>query len=276
MTVFAAARILLALLAIGMLSACETPFASLDSGSDIERTWSRAVVVLPPSRGGEAPLLGRLGDSDLAARVAQYPQDAKLPTVFYLHGCTGIGKFEFFKTLARAGYVVIAPDSMARRYRPLQCDPKTQTGGYNRFVYDFRLAEVSFGLDRLQQFPWVDRANLFLIGISEGGVAAALYRGDEFRARVIAQWTCSGAEIVEGLDAPMDEPILAIVSNSDPWYDPTRTNLQKGDCGAFFGARPGSSSYILSNGGDAQHDIFTTEQSLNAILDFLRKNTAPG
>jgi dienelactone hydrolase len=260
---------LIAALAALILSACQ----GLESRPDIELTWQNAVVALPPSRGGEEPFIGRLSDSGVLARVASYPAGTKLATVFYLHGCTGLGKFKFFRTLARAGYAVIAPDSMARRFRPLQCDPGTRTGGFNLFVYDFRLTEISFGLNRVHRLPWVDRNNLFLIGISEGGVAAALYRGDEFRARVIAQWTCSGASIIEGLGAPPDEPVLAIVHADDPWYDPQQTNLQKGDCGAFFGARPGSNSYVLSGG--AQHDIFTTEQSLNAILDFLKRNRAP-
>lgn len=267
-------RALLVMLAAGLAAACQGPVGVLDSRPDIELTWQRAMVALPPSTGGEEPFIGRLSDSGVAARVARYPLGTRLPTVFYSHGCTGLGKTEFFKALARAGYAVIAPDSMARRYRPLQCDPKTQTGGFNLFVYDFRLTEISFGLDRLHRLTWVDRRNLFLIGISEGGVAAALYRGDEFRARVIAQWTCSGASIVEGLGAPPDEPVLAIVQAGDPWYDPKRTNLQQGDCGAHFGARPGSNSYVLSGG--PQHDIFTSRQSLNAILDFLRKNRAPG
>ncbi len=266
-------RWLVVVLFAALLGACQAPIPGLDSRPDIELTWARAVVALPPSKGGEEPFVGRLSDSGVAARVASYPLGTRLPTVFYSHGCTGLGKFEFFKALARQGYAVIAPDSMARRYRPLQCDPETQTGGFNLFVYDFRLTEISFGLDRLHQLAWVDRDNLFLIGISEGGVAAALYRGDEFRARVIAQWTCSGASIVEGIGAPPNEPVLAIVYDGDPWYDPKRTNLQKGDCGVYFGSRPGSSSFVLSGG--VQHDIFTTEQSLNAILEFLNNNRTP-
>lgn len=102
-----------------------------------------------------------------------------------------------FRRLADAGFVVIAPDSLARRYRPLQCDPKTQTGGYNLFVYDFRQAEINYAVQRLLEMPWVASGNMFLVGTSEGGVATALYRGDEFRARVVTQWTCSGRSIVD-------------------------------------------------------------------------------
>lgn len=263
-------RLICLIMASGLMAACEAPVAMLDSRPDIELTWEKAVVALPPSRSGEEPFVGRLSDAGVAKRVASYPLVTRLPTVFYSHGCTGLGKFEFFKALAAAGFAVIAPDSMARRYRPLQCDPKTQTGGFNLFVYDFRLTEISFGLDRLHRLAWVDRSNLFLIGISEGGVAAALYRGDEFRARVIAQWTCSGAPIVEGLGAPQGEPVLAIVHSGDPWYDAKKTKLQRGDCGAWFGGRQGSRSYVLRGG--SQHDVFTSEQSLKAILDFLNTN----
>jgi dienelactone hydrolase len=240
------------------------------SYSDIELTWHQAIVALPPSERGEEAYVGRLGNSEVAARVKRYPFGTRLPLVVYLHGCTGIGQIGFLRSLARAGYAVIAPDSMARRFRPLQCDPETLTGGYNRFVYDFRLTEVSFGLNRLQYMDWIDPNNLFLIGISEGGVAAALYRGDEFRARVIAQWTCRGAPIVEGLAAPVDEPILAIVNDADPWYSPKRTNLQTGNCGNFFGLRSGSSSLVLA--GSAEHNVLANSGNWLTILKFLNSN----
>ena len=68
-----------------------------------------------------------------------------------------------------------------RVWRPMQCDPKTLTGGYNMFVFDFRMAEISYSLERLWLLPWVDHDRLALMGTSEGGVASALYRGNEFK-----------------------------------------------------------------------------------------------
>ena len=255
-------------LVLALLSSCKAPIPIIDPRPDIELTWAEAEVALPPFRSGEDVLLANLEDKAVKDRLASLPRQAALPVILYAHGCTGIGSGPFFKILARAGYVVIAPDSMARRYRPLQCDPKTQTGGYNRFVYDFRLTEISFALDRLKRLSWVDQHKVFLIGVSEGGVAAALYRGDEFRARVIAQWTCTGAPLEEGIFAPLDEPVLSIVRDADPWYDKSRTRNQRGDCGAFMRGRTNSRSIVLK-GGD--HNILGERENVRTILKFLEE-----
>ena len=240
-----------------------------DPRSDLELTWDKAVIALP-ARGSRAVQVGTIEEIDLAARLAVLAQVDKLPVVLYLHGCTGIGNFDFFEALAGAGYVVIAPDSMARRFRPLQCEPESRTGGFNLFVYDFRQAEIGFALDRLGAIEAIDGRNLFLVGTSEGGVATALYHGDEFRARVIAQWTCTGVPRVRGIAAPSVTPILAIVRAGDPWYESSRAPDQAGDCGAFMRDRPGSRSIVLEGGGG--HDVFADPGIVHAILAFLGAN----
>ncbi|WP_439814097.1 dienelactone hydrolase family protein [Zavarzinia sp. CC-PAN008] len=252
----------LALLAAG----CQTaPPPAQPVLSDIELTWQEAMVALPPAD-GEAVV-----PIKMAALEAQGPlRRGPFPTVVYLHGCTGLGDTTILKVLAAAGYAVIAPDSMARRYRPLQCDPTTRTGGYNLFVYDFRQEEIAFAVHQMPQFDWIDMRQLYLVGASEGGVAAALYRGDAFRARVIAQWTCHGSPLVAGLDAPPWVPVLAIVRSSDPWYSESQTRAQNGDCGAFMNQSNGSRSLILQGG--AGHDVLGDPQAQGAIVHFLNQN----
>ena len=159
------------------LSACDTPLFA--TSSDLERTWTRALVLLPA--GGSAPPIAvRMGSGRIERWRSARAHRSKVPAIIYMHGCTGLGDIPLLEALARAGFAVIAPDSMARRYRPLQCDPKTRTGGQNLFVYNLRQAEISFALERISSLDWVDRDGLFLVGVSEGAVATALYRGDEF------------------------------------------------------------------------------------------------
>ncbi len=246
-----------------LLAACAGSL--LGGRADLELTFDHAVIALPPTHQGGAVRLGQLEEIADPDAIS-----GRRPVVIYLHGCTGIGNYGFFKVLAGAGYVVVAPDSMARRFRPLQCDPRTNTGGHNLFIYDFRRAEIAYALQRLRRYSWIDWSNVFLIGTSEGGVAAALYRGDEFRARVIAQWTCIGGALVRGIAAPPETPILAIVRNNDPWYDPARTAGQRGDCGAFMASRPGSRSIVLS--GRQEHDVFGDPEIVREILRFLQAN----
>ena len=263
----APARVLAAAAALGLLAGCAGA-AFLDGRSDIERTWGEAVVALPPA-GAAGPALGRMGAPETREWIARHGRGVRLPTVLYMHGCTGIGNFAFFERLAEAGFAVIAPDSMARRFRPLQCDPETRTGGFNRFVYDFRQTEIAFALDRMAALDWIDRDNLFLVGTSEGGVAAALYRGGEFRARVIAQWTCHGAAIVEGIAAPPRVPVLAIIRSGDPWYGADRARGQQGHCGAFMDGRPDSRSIVIEGEGEAAHDVYDSTENVETIVRFL-------
>lgn len=257
-----------AILPLLVLAACGAVSPS-DSRSDLARTWDGATLVLPPL-GGTPIQLARMDQSAFGDPASARGAARRLPTVIYLHGCTGLGDLDFLKRLAAAGFAVIAPDSFARRYRPLQCDPKSKTGGHNLFVYEFRLAEIAFAVQRAVELAWVDRRNLFLIGSSEGGVAAALYRGDEFNARVIAQWTCNGAAIVRGIAAPPGEPILAIVHRDDPWYAANRTRGQGGDCGNFMGRQPTSRSIVLTGSGG--HDVFKDPSNVATILAFLNRH----
>ncbi len=141
----------------------------------------------------------------------------------------------------------------------------TRTGGRNLFFYDFRLEEVAFAVEELWTRRWADWDRMFLVGASEGGVAAALYRGDEFKARVIAQWTCTGSPHVAGIAAPLNEPILAVRSAQDTWYAALGVN---GDCRDAMAGRPGSRSLVLDL--PLGHDVFAEPSVTLLIVDFLR------
>jgi dienelactone hydrolase len=260
----------LAVLALG-LSACAS--GTPGGGADVQRTWREALVVLPQAAGGEAPGSFLQSSGAVARHLRKFPLGTRFPTVVFLHGCTGIGNLPFLEELARQGYAVVAPDSFARRYRPLQCDPETSRGGRNLFVYDFRSAELTYALERLPDLTWVDLDNLFLIGASEGGVTAALFRGDVFNARVIAQWTCTGAPLVAGIGAPRRTPILAIVRDDDPYYAPANTPGQQGHCGLHMTDRVKSQSLVVHAGaGDTAHDVLGDTGAVAAILEFLSEN----
>jgi hypothetical protein len=150
----------------------------------------------------------------------------------------------------------------------MQCDPKTRSGGYNLFVYDFRQAEINYAVQQLDGLGWLKADHKVLFGVSEGGVAAALYRGDAFDARVIGLWTCHGGALVRGLAAPEDEAILSIVEASDPWYEEGHTRLQDGDCGAFFGNRRNAVSLVLNDG--ERHNVFESKAARDGLAAFLK------
>ncbi|MBT4690593.1 MAG: hypothetical protein HOK21_19555 [Rhodospirillaceae bacterium] len=278
--IFCFARTMGLLLVSGLfLGACESetwnrsellnPAALTETNSDIARTFDLATIVLPRSKGQE-PLVGKLSDKAVQEHLDGLLPGRRYPTVLYMHGCTGLGRLTPLLAFAKAGFVVFAPNSFARRFRPLQCRPSEQTGGENIFVFDFRLVEISYALQRMAQLSWINNRRLFLVGTSEGGVAAALYRGEEFNARIISQWTCHGAPFIHGLAAPEGEPVLAIVRSDDPWYQPDRTSGQLGDCSKFF-KTPTRSKSLIIDGGGAAHDIWGHAGAMDAALEFLGK-----
>ena len=257
------------LLAVAVLTL--TP-AEAKPASDLERTWDRAGVATPPEDGRKSQYF-RMSSKEAVAFFEGY-HGGKTPIVLFMHGCTGFKSEDrkAMKKIAAAGYFVVAPDSMAREFRPLQCSSRAKQGGAHPYVFDFRQAELSYALDQLWRQPWVDWDNMFLIGVSEGGLAVAHYRGDYFRGRVITQWTCHGAPLVRGLSVPVKTPILAIVRRNDPWYDDEGSG-QSGDCGAYFGERAGSKSIVLEDG--KKHDVMKDDAMMAEITEFLSRNQAP-
>ncbi len=234
--------------------------------SDIARTFDQAIVALP-GRGGGQSMVAKMDTPALRARLAA-ERGRRYPTVLFMHGCDGPRNLQALRAMARRGFAVIAPDSFARRFRPRQCDRRTRRGGRNYYVFDFRSAEISYALTRFRDLAWVDKKKFFLVGVSEGGLAAAQHRGSAFRARVISAWTCHGSDLVNGLGAPADEPVLALVHAKDPWYTRGRSRRLSGDCGKFFGlGRPRSRSIIIREG--TRHDVLSDPKAMPRNLRFL-------
>jgi dienelactone hydrolase len=265
-------HIVSALAAALSLAACASDLTPASKMSDLELTWYQAQSAVPETLGGGIAFL-----SEPSRKERLESAGRKFPVVVYMHGCTGIGDSDrnLMRTLAKAGYVVVAPNSMARKYRPLQCASWNKEGGFNLFVFDFRQEEINFALQQMAGNAWADWDNLFIVGVSEGGLAAAHFRGGLFKARVITQWTCHGSTWVRGIDGPEDTPVLAVVRKDDPWYN-SASGKQKGDCSAYFGdKRPGSESIVLEEGKG--HDVIDDEGVAQRIVQFLgryRKGSA--
>jgi len=272
MTIMPGIKTQLKVLTVLVLACIAGNTVAAKSISDLERTWIHAPVATPANAAGRIAYF-RMATKQGKTFFGEY-QGGKKPVVLYLHGCTGFNSSdrEIIQQIARAGYFVVAPDSMARQYRPRQCSGRKKKGGYSPFVFDFRQAEINYAIDQLWREPWVDWDNLFIMGISEGAAATALYRGHFFRARVITQWTCHGAPLIRGLEGPKDTPILAVVRKNDPWYNREGSG-QAGHCGAFFGDRPNSESLQLEDGKD--HNVMKDAGMLEKIIDFLNANQKP-
>lgn len=242
---------------------CGRAAVAADETADVAPTWEQARIFLPASA---APL-----------KPASVPaMDRALPTVLYLHGCTGFDYSHdgtmggWAQTLTAAGYAVAMPTSFAREYRPRNCDQATHTGGLAMEVMAMRLEELAYALKQLRTLPWVDQRNLFLMGHSEGGITVARWGGGEFNGHIISGWTCTAPSFpsFDGVWAPLATPVLAISHESDPWFQ----GLYAGSCASKFGERKDARQVTLPGSG---HDTASSPEARAAALRFLRDHMVP-
>lgn len=238
-----------------LLAGCAS--LGVDRAADLARTWEEARVLLPNTRAILTP--------------ANVPARDPLPTVLYVHGCGGIYGIDVLwaETLSTEGYAVIMPDSFAREYRPVDCDPRTATGGLFLQAFDMREEEIEYALARLRTLPWVDQRNLFLMGHSEGGGAVALWRWGGFKAHIIDGWKCTHRTYppLDGVRAPLNTAVLAINYETDPWF----RGPMAGSCASKFGGRKDAREMILPGGG---HGAAGWPEAREAVFQFLRDHTS--
>ena len=211
--------------------------------AEVQRTWDLAQVLVILEQ-FDVFANGALRSPDTQARLSKIPAGVKLPTIIYLHGCDGIfwhNKF-VFKILARNGYALVAPDSLARKYHPVPC----------RFWnLGIRKEEIHYALEQLRKLPWVDQGNLFLMGHSQGGWVVAAYGGDEFMARIVSGNTCSS-----GLWGSI--PTLVTWSRRDMKLGPTD------HCS-------GAEERVVLAG--SEHWVLGWPEVREAVVDFLQAHT---
>lgn len=232
------------------LVGCQTLSAD---GPDVQATWREAQIVVPAEESRQR-CAGR-GRHDCLQQISG---DKKLPVVVYMHGCTGpnIGVVDDF---ARFGYITVAPNSLARAKRTVDCE----VGSNKKQIMQLRFQEAAYAARMLKELPMVDQKRLILAGFSEGGVTAALHPGDEYAARVILGWTCTSSDSWwTGIRGPRNAPALAIVGGRDHYY---LNNVNAGQC--RVGARPKSRSIVLK---DVGHDIVFLPETWRAVEEFLQ------
>ena len=245
--------IVLVLVAISGITACQTTSVG---GSDVQLTWQDAFVAIPDSYRSEH-CSGR-ATTDCLQRL---DRTRKLPVVVYMHGCSGpnlvvVGDF------LKLGYVTVAPNSLARARRTVDC----AVGSDKKRIMGLRFQEAAYAAKMLKDLPWVDGNKLILAGFSEGGVAAALYSGNEYAARIILGWTCTGGEAWwSGIRGPSKTPVLSIVGSNDHYY---QNKYNAGQCRVYN--RPKSKSIVLKGAG---HDVVSLTDTWIAVEEFLK--TAP-
>lgn len=223
--------------------------------SDVEHSWNQAKVFTP-------------GSSQIGT-IKDIKSNQNYPVVIYLHGCTGIvdwHDYDWGKTLASNGYVVILLDSMARNGRISNCDPSRQTGA-NTFpqAYEYRQQEISYAIEQVQQSNWANKNKIFLMGHSEGGIAVASSTHHMFRGNIILAWTCTfrNNPPLDGIKSPKEIPILAIAAKYDMWRV---GKASEGRCADKADGR----KLIQVDLNGREHATTRYSESKPAVLDFLK------
>lgn len=242
--------------------------------AEAERAWRAAPVRIPRADG-----------TILRAAMAEVEEGAVgaegvHPTVIFAHGSTGLGAWSAFRLdlLARAGYAVIAPASFARRKYPRSSRPETLEGNLYRPTLAMRLHDLRHAVRRAKALPWVDGGRMALVGLSEGGILAAVFQGgpgESVRARIVEGWTCNNAwPEYRGVNAPPDEPVLALLGAEDPWYRPDGPNPStRGDCGPFLDPVNGSRSVVYTEPPlSGAHGLLRHEGPRRLALGFLDRH----
>jgi dienelactone hydrolase len=235
-----------------------TSFAAIcnaDPGpADVAKSWENARVYIP-------------GQESFATSPKDVKFDKSAPVVLFMHGCSGIEKTDiaWADFLKEKGYFVVLPNSFARD-RPASCDPRTQRAGLFPAVAEFRLDEARYSMERLKELAWADKANLFLMGHSEGAAIAALSDSPGYRGVIVSAWICTSLRFPKnsGIRVPTDTALLILDHESDPWY-PYGPNRH---CSEYFGARTNAQQLTLPG---TMHETFVPEAQ-KTLADFLAKN----
>ncbi len=133
-----------------------------------------------------------------------------------------------------------------------------------------RQEEIQFAVEQLKKSPWADSKNIFLMGHSEGGVAAARTRLGGFRGIIISAWHCTSANNpdFDGIFAPLDTPVLTLEWVRDTWYAGTPRD---GSCANKFGERKKARQVMLNGSG---HNTSWEREARDAVAQFLKENLA--
>lgn len=273
-------RLSICFLLAALLAACATMGAANDP-QELALTLEEALVFIPMKYVKEYfrtddPLAVSLVLSkkykDSRHALAKIPSEAKIPLVIYMHGCDGFSWLHYydFDFLVRNNFAVLAPNSFARKYKPISCYPASRTGGLHRGALYFRLAEAKYAHEMAKTLQWVDKRNIFMMGWSEGGITTAKYGRGDLAGRIILGWTChAGWSEYVGISGPRDEPILAVVASRDPWFVHPHV---RGHCGSYMFFRRNSESIVLDSD---LHHVQSLPEVQEKILQFLEANRRP-
>lgn len=197
----------------------------------------------------------------------------KLTTVFYMQGSGKFGKGSIFREwiTGEGGYIFFAPNSHEGEGRPLYNSPAPKH--IYEQVHNYRQAEISYAVSRLNEIPFIDTLKMFLMGSSEGALAVARYSGKEFKARIVLSWSCEAGYYTDDPSlgsSSKNDPFLNIVGRDDAFFgkfsDLNRGYNNEGHCGDALSDYKNAKVVLLPNTG---HNVMNNRFTKPEILSFI-------
>jgi poly(3-hydroxybutyrate) depolymerase len=216
--------------------AASTQAADL-SEYEIPKTWEKAVVYVP--------------NNFFSTSVDSVKVEKPLPTVILMHGCGGITEHErrWADFIKSEGFIVVMPNSYAMPNRKQNCDPKNYTTNLGLVpVNELRPAEAEYAMTKLKEQTWADKRNIFLMGHSEGGMAAYMTPELGFNGVIISGFICT---LRGGIRADRTTPVLAINWKTDPYFAKTKRNTRQCSELPMWTMRTNASELVLEGTGHA-------------------------
>ena len=208
----------------------------------------------------------------------------KAPLVIYMHGSgRSIDQsiyppklkwnYDYSLWFTQAGYIFIALDSYAIQNRPSYSSPVSRDK--YKEVNDIRQAEITQASENIIKKSFVNINEMYLLGISEGAVAAARYSGKEFKGRMVLSWSCEPSYMTEyaKIGASIESPFLNIMGERDFYYGknaPYNSMYARntGNCSNHLSVANYQNSKVLIY-PDSDHNITYNKYTKNDLLDFM-------
>jgi poly(3-hydroxybutyrate) depolymerase len=214
---------------------------------DISKSWEKAEVHVP--------------GNFFTKQISTVEVTSPLPVVVLMHGCTGITQEEtqWARLLKDNGYIVVLPDSFAIPNRVVNCSTTERINNLRLVpVNRLRPAEVAYAMSQLQTMKWADKKRIFLMGHSEGAMAATRTPDMGFKGVIVSGFVCS-----LGVMASANTPIIAISWGNDPYF--ANGGFQ---CDSQWGDRTNGKLVLLNGQG---HGTVSSAEARRAVVSFLEQ-----
>ena len=193
---------------------------------DFEQSLKRAIVGIPGAMlASGKDFYGHYEELEGVDFIA----GKKAPVVVYMHGSGQAfdrsgevpklkWDYGYAEWITQAGYLFVAPDSYGMKDRPSFSSPVPKE--LYEQVHDIRQAEIAQAAKSLVEQPFADTGEMYLLGVSEGAMAAARYAGKEFKGRLVLSWSCEPGYFTDypKVGSGSKDPFLNIMGYRDFYF----------------------------------------------------------